>query len=62
MTDFNKVVSELAKLDCKNMFGEDFFLTWEKSDDELKAKTQEFRDRLVKRFAKRPTWYLSWPM
>lgn len=37
MTDFNKVVSELAKLDCKNMFGEDFFLTWEKSDDELKA-------------------------
>ena len=37
MTDFNKVVSELAKLDCKNIFGEDFFLTWEKSDDELKA-------------------------
>ena len=29
MTDFNKVVSELAKLDCKNIFGEDF-LTWEK--------------------------------
>ena len=30
MTDFNKVVSELAKLDCKNMFGEDFSLPGKK--------------------------------
>lgn len=116
MTDFNKVVSELAKLDCKNMFGEDFPYLG-KSDDELKAvwavadalralREQNistkvfdsglgislFRDNstrtrfsfasacnllglevqdldegksqiaMVKRFAKRPTWYLSWPM
>lgn len=37
MTDFNKAIADLEKLDFKGMFGEDFFLTWEKSDDELKA-------------------------
>ena len=30
MTDFNKVVSELAKLDCKNIFGEDSFILGKK--------------------------------
>lgn len=37
MTDFNKAIADLEKLDFKGMFGEDFFLTWEKSTDELKA-------------------------
>lgn len=37
MTDFKKSIADLEKLDCKNMYGSDFFLTWEKSSDELKA-------------------------
>ena len=37
MTDFNKAIKDLEKLDFKGMFGDDFFLTWEKSEDELKA-------------------------
>lgn len=37
MTDFNKAIADLEQLDFKGMFGEDFFLTWEKSTDELKA-------------------------
>lgn len=37
MTDFNKAIRDLEKLDFKGMFGDDFFLTWEKSEDELKA-------------------------
>ena len=30
-------IDQLDKLDFKNMYGGDFFLTWEKSDDELAA-------------------------
>ena len=30
-------IEQLDKLDFKNMYGGDFFLTWEKSDDELAA-------------------------
>lgn len=37
MTDFNKAIKDLEKLDFKGMFGDDFFLTWEKSEDELRA-------------------------
>ena len=37
MTDFKKCVDALAKLDTKNMYNNDFFLTWEKTDDELRA-------------------------
>lgn len=37
MTDFNKAIKDLERLDFKGMFGDDFFLTWEKSEDELKA-------------------------
>ena len=37
MADFKKCVDALAKLDTKNMYNNDFFLTWEKTDDELKA-------------------------
>ncbi len=37
MTDFNKSIQDLEKLNFKEMFGNDFFLTWEKSEDELKA-------------------------
>lgn len=37
MTDFKKCVDALAKLDTKNMYNNDFFLTWEKTDDELQA-------------------------
>ena len=37
MTDFKKCVDALAKLDTKNMYNNDFFLTWEKTADELQA-------------------------
>lgn len=37
MADFKKCVNALAKLDTKNMYNNDFFLTWEKTDDELQA-------------------------
>lgn len=33
----SKCVDALAKLDTKNMYNNDFFLTWEKTDDELQA-------------------------
>ena len=35
--DFNKAVEELSKLNFKNMYEGDFFLTWDKTDDEIKA-------------------------
>ena len=35
MTDFNKSIETLKDLDVSKMYGEDFFLTWEKSEDEL---------------------------
>ena len=38
--DFNKVIGELKKLDYKNMYNGDFFLTWDKTDDEIKAVWQ----------------------
>ncbi len=34
---FNALLAELKELDYSKMYNEDFFLTWEKSDDELKA-------------------------
>jgi len=37
MTDFKKSIADLEKLDFSKMYGGDFFLTWEKSEDELKA-------------------------
>ena len=37
MTDFNKAVEALSKLNFKNMYEGDFFLTWDKTDDEIKA-------------------------
>ena len=37
MADFKKCVDVLAKLDTKNMYNNDFFLTGEKTDDELQA-------------------------
>ena len=37
MTDFNKSIETLKDLDVSKMYGEDFFLTWEKSEDELKG-------------------------
>ena len=37
MADFKKCVDALAKLDTKNMYNNDFFLTGEKTDDELQA-------------------------
>lgn len=37
MTDFNKQIEKLQKLDFSKMYDNDFFLTWEKSDDELEA-------------------------
>ena len=35
--DFNKAIEALSKLNFKNMYEGDFFLTWDKSDDEIKA-------------------------
>ena len=37
MSDFDKYVKKLESLDCKNMYMNDFFLTWEKTDDEIAA-------------------------
>ena len=34
---FNGLLYELRQLDVSNMYNSDFFLTWEKTDDELKA-------------------------
>ncbi len=34
---FDKLLAQLKALNFKNMYQNDFFLTWEKSDDELKA-------------------------
>lgn len=36
MKNFNKLLKELEGLDI-NMFGKDFLLTWEKSDDEIRS-------------------------
>ena len=35
--DFNKAIEALSKLNFKNMYEGDFFLTWDKTDDEIKA-------------------------
>lgn len=37
MSDFNKLLSDLKRLDFHNMYNNDFFLTWEKTSDELHA-------------------------
>ena len=37
MSNVNQYLERLTQLDFKNMFGGDFFLTWEKSDDEIAA-------------------------
>jgi knotted carbamoyltransferase YgeW len=37
MLNINQYVEKLNGLDFKNMYQNDFFLTWEKSDDELQA-------------------------
>ncbi|MCC8128805.1 MAG: knotted carbamoyltransferase YgeW [Clostridiales bacterium] len=34
---FDALLAQLKGLDCKDMYDNDFFLTWEKTDDELKA-------------------------
>ena len=35
--NLQKYIDELDKLDIKNMYENDFFLTWEKTDDEIAA-------------------------
>jgi knotted carbamoyltransferase YgeW len=35
MSTFEQLLNEIKKLDLKNMYNGDFFLTWEKSDDEI---------------------------
>jgi len=37
MNTLNKYIEKLNKLNFKEMYNSDFFLTWEKSDDELEA-------------------------
>ncbi|MCC8182626.1 MAG: knotted carbamoyltransferase YgeW [Clostridiales bacterium] len=34
---FDALLTQLKGLECKDMYDNDFFLTWEKTDDELKA-------------------------
>jgi knotted carbamoyltransferase YgeW len=37
MKEFEEIISKLEKLDHKGMFNDDFFLTWDKSTDELNS-------------------------
>ena len=37
MDNFNEYIEKLEKLEYRNMYKNDFFLTWEKTDDELEA-------------------------
>ena len=37
MSDFKNLVEKLKNLKTQDMFMNDFFLTWEKTDDELNA-------------------------
>ena len=37
MDEISKYIDKLQKLDLKNMYMNDFFLTWEKTDDEIEA-------------------------
>ncbi len=37
MSKFDNLLGKLSSLDAKKMYGGDFFLTWEKSDDEIQA-------------------------
>lgn len=37
MKDIRELIGKLEKLDSKKMYGEDFLLTWEKSQDEIEA-------------------------
>ena len=40
MNDMNKMIKELAALNIKDMYENDFLLTWEKSDDEIQGVFQ----------------------
>ncbi len=40
MNDMNKMIEELKALKLKDMYENDFFLTWEKSDDEIQGVFQ----------------------
>jgi len=37
MKEINNLIEKLGKLDYKDMYNNDFFLTWEKTDDELQS-------------------------
>ncbi|WP_291578260.1 knotted carbamoyltransferase YgeW [Clostridium sp. UBA6640] len=37
MQNIKKLTEELGRFKCENMYDNDFFLTWEKTDDELKS-------------------------
>lgn len=40
MEEIRKLIKQLEKLDSKNMYNNDFLLTWEKTDDEINAVFQ----------------------
>ena len=40
MSELKKLIEKLSKLDNKNMYNNDFLLTWEKTDDELQSVFQ----------------------
>ena len=37
MKEIKNLIEKLDKLNHKNMYNNDFFLTWEKTDDELQS-------------------------
>jgi len=37
MVNINELIKEIGKLDLKDMYNNDFFLTWEKTEDELEG-------------------------
>ncbi|PKK40521.1 Ornithine carbamoyltransferase [Clostridiaceae bacterium JG1575] len=37
MEQFNGLIQKLEQLECKNLYNNDFFLTWDKTQDELEA-------------------------
>lgn len=37
MSDFKNLLKGLEELNTKKMFGNDFFLTWDKTQDEINA-------------------------
>ncbi|MBR2390200.1 MAG: hypothetical protein IKA94_05325 [Mogibacterium sp.] len=42
--DFDGMIERLKELDTENMYMNDFFLTWEKTDDEIEEYARKLQD------------------